>query len=225
MKIATWNSDRLKSTKNISAIGKSIEVIDAAILILTECDTTLKLPMYNYKIETQKLPEKLYNYKETARRVCTFSKFPIIRIVTTYDEMTSCCAEFETPYGNLIVYGTVVGIIGNTDKNFKIDLLKQLEDLHLISKLGHFCYGGDLNISFFDNYYFTNFGRINFRESFKNNKLKILTEFIPENIDHIVLSEDFIKNCTYKASEWNTDKKLSDHKGICIELRKCTKVV
>ena len=49
-------------------------------------------------------------------------------------------------------------------------------------------------------------------------KLKNITAKIPENIDHIVMSENFIERFKIKISEFNLDKKLSDHKGIIVEL-------
>ena len=218
MKIATWNIDRLKTKKNVFPIAKCIEKIDADILILTEYNSILELPYYEYKITTEQLPESPYHYKETERRVAIFSKFPIKKSFKTYDSQTSCCVELATTFGNLIVYGTVVGIIGNTDLDFKTDLIKQTEDISTISKLGNFCYTGDLNISFADNYYFTKFGRETFLECFKGNQLTNLTGIISENIDHIVLTESFAKQFKCGISEWNTDKTLSDHKGVCLNL-------
>ena len=218
MKIATWNIDRLKLKKNIIPIAENIQKINADILILTEYNNDLDLSCYKYKIETDKILENKYNYKDSERRVAIFSNFPIKQVFKTYDSQTSCCAEFQTDFGNLIVYGTIVGIIGYSDKNFKSDLINQINDIKNISKLGNICFSGDLNISFSDNYYFTNFGRENFLECFKTNKLKNLTENQSNNIDHIVISESFIMKFQFEVSEWNNDKKLSDHKGICLNL-------
>lgn len=220
MKIATWNIDRLKSKKNIFPIVECIQKIDADILILTEYNSILELPFYEYKSTTEQLRESPYHYKETERRVAIFSKFPINKSFKTYDSQTSCCVELETNFGNLIVYGTVVGILGNTDSDFKIDLIKQKEDINTISKLGNFCYAGDLNISFSDNYYFTKFGRETFLDCFERNQLTNLTESLSENIDHIILTEIFATQFKSEITEWNSDKILSDHKVICIELKK-----
>ena len=148
-----------------------------------------------------------------------WAKFSIKKRFKTYDSKTSCCVEVETDFGNLIIYGTVVGIIGNTDPDFKTDLIKQTEDINIFSKLGHFSYAGDLNISFSDNYYFTKFGRETLVECFNTNQLLNVTESLSENIDHIVLTEGFANRFTYEISEWNVDKKLSDHKGVCLNLK------
>ena len=220
MKIATWNIDRLKSKKNIIPIMECIQKIDADILILTEYNSILELPFYEYRITTEQLPESPYHYKDSERRVAIFSKFPIKKSFKTYDSQTSCCVELETNFGNLIVYGTVVGIIGNTGPYFKTDLIKQTEDISTISKFENFCYAGGLNISFSDNYYFTKFGRDIFLECFERNQLTNLTESLSENIDHIILTEIFATQFKSEITEWNSDKILSDHKVICIELKK-----
>jgi len=219
MKIATWNIDRLKAKKNIPAITEIIKGINADILILTEFNNLLELPFYEHKIETIPLPRRPYNYAETERRVAIFSHFPINKTYKSYDAETSCCAEIETDYGKLIIYGTIVGITGYTDANFKSDLKNQIEDIKSLSQLGNLCYTGDLNTSFCDNFYFTHFGRDNFNDCFKQNNLKNITENIPNTIDHIVVNKAFMTNFEIEITEWNVDLKLSDHKGICVNFK------
>ena len=43
-------------------------------------------------------------------------------------------------------------------------------------------------------------------------------------IDHIAISENFITNMETEIGEWNLDKKLSDHKGIYVELKNKSKM-
>lgn len=216
MIIATWNIERLKHRNKIDSILDEIHKINAEILVLTEYDN-LELTDYQFKTETKQLNSDQFNYSETERRVVIFSKFPILKTFETYDEFTSCCAEFETPKGNLIVYGTILGILGNRDKNFNKELEFQTNDIYKFSKNVNFCYTGDLNMSFSDNYYFTNEGRNQLNECFQKNSLINLTENLEENIDHIVVSKEFIDNSEVILTEWNLNKKLSDHKGICVE--------
>ena len=218
MKIATWNIERLKKKQNLAGVVQQIEKISADILILTEFNTLVKLPSYSFVLETQALPTMPYHYEVTERRVAIFSKFPIIQVFETYDNETSCCAELNTPLGSLIVYGTIAGITGNTDKNFNTDLKNQINDINKGTALGNFCYSGDLNTSFSDNYYFTKKGRERFTACFEANNLKNTTRDLSENIDHIVISERFANLTSLNISEWNTDKALSDHKGVCVEL-------
>lgn len=217
MKIATWNVERLKPKKVLNLILDEIKSIDADILILTEYDQLLDLTDYQYKIETEQLPSDSFDYAETERRVAIFSKYPILKTFETYDPLTSCCVEIETTKGNLIVYGTIVGILGNRDANYPEEIEMQIEDIQRFTQKGKFCFAGDLNMSFSDNYYFTQKGRESFLRCFKENNLINLTEKVNENIDHIVVSQSFINKSEVNIYEWNTDKSLSDHKGICVE--------
>jgi endonuclease/exonuclease/phosphatase family metal-dependent hydrolase len=211
MKIATWNIERLKKKSNLNAIKDEISKINADILVLTEHHKLLQLPEYKFFVETDE-------FSADEIKVGIYSKYPIKRTIETYDKFISCCAEFETPYGNLIIYGTVVGVLGNRNKNYLEDVRKQTEDIQKISKEGNFCYLGDLNMSFSDNYYYTKIGRKLFTDYFLQNSLNNLTESIIENIDHIIINQEFIKNCHVTFYEWNTHKILSDHKGICVEI-------
>lgn len=216
MKITTWNIERLKKKKYLSEILSEIEKIDADILVLTETDSRILPENYPYKIETKPLILVNSLAKTTENRVSIFSKFPIAETFETYDNFTSCSAEIETPFGKLVVYGTIVGILGNRNKNFIPDLKSQMNDLQNFSDK-NICFVGDFNCSFSDNYYFTNEGRNLFNENFNTLNLKNITSEIPENIDHIVMSEKFIARFKIKISEFNLDKKLSDHKGIIAE--------
>jgi hypothetical protein len=48
--------------------------------------------------------------------------------------------------------------------------------------------------------------------------MEILTKKLPENIDHIVLTNTFCGMKKPKIETWNETKNLSDHKGIWIEI-------
>lgn len=214
MKIATWNIERLKHVKKLDVIHDEIETIDSDILILTESDTRV-VPDYPFSISTSKLQTDYY--KDTERRVSIFSKFEIIRKHDTYDDSTAVCPEIKTPAGNLLVYGTIIGIHGNRRTSFREDLEKQLLDFSLLGRQ-NLCVAGDYNLSFSDNYYYTKFGRDSIVNSFLNNSMLNLTARLPEAIDHIGLSEDYIDNRNVSLTEWNLDKSLSDHKGVCVHL-------
>ena len=82
---------------------------------------------------------------------------------------------------------------------------------------GALCIGGDFNCSFADNYYFTNWSRQEILRTFADCDMDILTATQPECIDHIAISRSFSRAAAAAVEEWNIDKKLSDHKGICIE--------
>lgn len=192
----------------------AIQTIEADILILTESDTRIKL---DYPFVSMSSPLNADYYRNTERRVTIHSKFEIVSNHETYDGRTAICQEVATPFGNLLVYGTIIGIHGNRRLSFKEDLQKQLQDFERLSGR-NLCISGDFNISFSDNYYHTNFGRDSLNNSFEQNGIKNLTAELAESIDHICVSEEFLRGCSVKLQEWNTDKTLSDHKGVCVSL-------
>ena len=100
---------------------------------------------------------------------------------------------------------------------------KQLLNFENISKqTKNFCIIGDLNISFTDNYYFTKLGRDKLNTSFEKHQMRNFTADLKHNIDHIILTENFVGNRRFIVSHWNdTENKqtrLSDHKGVMVEI-------
>jgi len=220
MTIATWNLERLKYSKETAKIIVILENLNADILVLTEYDERVNLKNYPFQMATKSLSEiQPECYKPSEKRVKIYSKYEIVNQLPTYDEYTSCCAEIKTEKGNLLIYGTIVGIFGNRNENFKTDLPKQIIDFKTLSTNHNICIIGDYNISFSDNYYFTNWGRNELNNSFLENKITNLTQHLPETIDHIAISQEFIGTAHLEIHEWNLDKKLSDHKGVCISLK------
>lgn len=217
MKIASWNVERLKHKKLLDKIKLICEQLQADILVLTETDEQI-CPDYKYCFQTPKLTEIAPDYyKATESRVSIFTNYRCVRQYDTYDKYTSVCVELETEYGNLIVYGTIIGIYGNRHKSFNEALLKQIEDYSRLVRGGSLCICGDFNCSFCDNYYYTKFARNTLKKVFSDNEIKLVTEDRKECIDHIAVSDKFILNKNIKTDEWNYDKKYSDHKGIVID--------
>ena len=214
MKIATWNIERLKAIKQKETIESILSSVNADILVLTEADTRITLTNYTYKVFSEELNPAQYN--PTERRVAIYSKYEIIRQLKTFDAKTSLCVELKTNMGNLIVYGTIIGVYGNRNADFNKDLSKQLEDFKALFGKNH-CIIGDYNISFGDNYYYTKTGRDLLNELFKMNDLKLVTNNLPEAIDHIAISSALIQNHKIETEEWNFDKSLSDHKGVSMK--------
>ncbi|GHV43558.1 hypothetical protein FACS189490_13720 [Clostridia bacterium] len=131
------------------------------------------------------------------------------------------CVELETEMGNLLVYGTIIGIYGNRHPSFEDDLAKQLADFKRLSAgNANLCVVGDYNCTFADNYYYTKSGRSALLQSFADNRMALLTKDAPECIDHIAVSMQFVEGCTFTVEEWNCDKRLSDHKGIAVNITK-----
>ena len=157
-------------------------------------------------------------FREGERRVSIFSKYPISKELSTFRADTSLCVGLETPKGELIVYATVIGNRGNRGYNFKEDLEAQLLDFERLSINQNFCVAGDFNISFSDPYYSVKEAREKLRSSFEKLGLEILTENIPENIDHIVLTKSFSGTSKPRIGTWNDAKVLSDHKEVWIDI-------
>lgn len=227
MKIATWNVERLKHKKSLDEIIVICEQVHADILILTEADEQIQLN-YKYCFQTPTPPDMILppydvplHYEPTEYRVAIYTNYPCVRQHSTFDQYTALCVELETEKGNLLVYGTIIGVHGNRRSSFDEDLKKQVEDYKRLSAGGNnLCICGDYNCSFADNYYFTKDGRNHILQSFEENHIELLTANIPSCIDHIAVSTQFIGDGKIKIEEWNQEKRLSDHKGIAVEFMK-----
>lgn len=216
MKIATWNIERLKHGSRLPDIKEAIRNVDADILILTEADRTLKLPEYDFQLQTDDLESD--DYDDTERRVVIYTSYQTVGGENTFDGKTTMCSFLVTPLGPLAVYGTIIGTHGNRGHQFNEDLEEQIGDFYRVCQRMPLCISGDFNISFSDNYYFTHHGRDSLNACFEQNDLVNLTAELPQAIDHIVLSKSIVGGCEVKLTEWNLDKSLSDHKGVCVEL-------
>lgn len=187
--------------------------------MLTEYDKRIQPVGFDYQISTDDLMSvNTDHYFPTERRVKIFSKYKIVKQFETFNKFTTCCAEVETDYGNLVIYGTIIGIYGNRNQNFKDGLQSQIVDFNTIAEENNICIIGDYNMSFSDNYYYTKLGRETINNCFKELKIKNLTAQLPENIDHISISESFLGKSKPIIEIWNLDKRLSDHIGSSIEL-------
>lgn len=195
---------------------------------MTEYDEQVVLD-YPYReatdfIQEESFGEKLnIEYKSTERRVKIFSRYEIVHKIETFNKYISVCVELKTPMGNLVVHGTIIGILGNRNENFKIDLANQIEDYKRIGSKTNFCVVGDFNISFSDGHYFTDHGRISLNNVFQELDMQISTASIQKNIDHIAISNQFLQNIIPSRGCWNEDTKnaippLSDHMGVWIKV-------
>lgn len=169
--------------------------LKADILVITENDCRLQLG-YKYCYSTTSLGQKNdVLYKPTENRVSIFTNYPCVCYHQTYDKYTSLCVELQTEAGNLIMYGTIIGVFGNRHSSFMPNLKSQMEDVKKLSNLADgFCICGDFNCSFADNYYFTKNARNEIIKTFSENKIQLLTEMQPECIDHIAISNSFVEN-------------------------------
>jgi len=190
--------------------------VNADILILTETNEFLN-PGNDYNcFHSANAPEDFYTTGE--KRVSIYSKYDSIGNSKTFRDDIAICKILRTPFGDLAVYGTIIGTEGNRKAGFTKDLYQQLLDFDKIAGENNLCIAGDFNISFGDNYYFTGSGRQKLNDSFAKLRLENLTSAIPNNIDHIVLPHNFIAGRSVSSDTWNPDKKLSDHIGVSITI-------
>jgi endonuclease/exonuclease/phosphatase family metal-dependent hydrolase len=217
MKIATWNVERLKKKGNLGEVTAALKQLKADLVVLTETTSAIDLSndyQHSLASDPPSSSEKVL-YRPGENRATIWSKYPLSQIAT-YDSTTSICAGVQTPQGALYVYGTIVGILGNREESFLMDLKKQMADWERISQLGGICVVGDFNTTFSDAYYFTEEGRALISDCFAKLEIINLTSTIPKNIDHVAISKQFLKATETKTETWNCDKKLSDHVGVCV---------
>lgn len=218
MKIATWNIERLQKNKRKEVLAM-IQAVNADIMVLTETRSTVALEGY-HSISTEPLPA-LHDgipYTPGEVRTCIFSRYPILKVYETYDPYTSVCADIDTPMGILTVYGTIIGALGNKQPKFNEDLFGQLDDYKRIFPQKQVCLIGDFNIIFQGFAFPSHQARNTMNSIFEELNLVNTTTAIENNVDHIVLSRDFIDQREYSLSTWNEDKRLSDHWGVCLRI-------
>ncbi len=226
MKIATWNVERPKSSsvsKN-ARILEALKEVDADILVLSETNSAIDLGRGYSAFSTAPLVETAEEYGvpygKGEIRVTIWSKYPMLRHVATCNPLSAICVCVGTPFGELNVYGTVLGFRGNRHPAFMADLEAQLKDWGTLSKSGHLCIVGDYNMTFSDNYYYTKVGRTMLNQALEELDIDLLTRSIPENIDHIAISRSFSRSLVSISKVWNRpkDRKVSDHIGVCLTL-------
>ncbi len=218
MKIATWNLQRLEKNKNQEILNKLIE-IDADIVVLTETNASIKLDNY-FSISTDILPNNFdgINYKSGENRTTIFTKYNILTNHKTFNTYTSVCADTETPFGQLTVYATIIGVFANKQPRFDNDLNGQLQDFEKLFIDKQVCIIGDFNVMFSCFAYPSHKARNTLNETFGKYTLTNTTANLKENVDHIVLSNDFLKGKQFFLETWNEKKLLSDHIGHCLTI-------
>lgn len=223
MKVATWNIERLKHKKNLNDIVRLCNEQHADILVLTETDEQVR-PDFKYGFHTPRLSAYPLDlslpayYAPTENRVSIYTNYQCVAQHETFDKHTALCVELSTELGNILVYGTIIGVLGNRSPKFNDELKCHVKDFKRLSHEGSLCICGDFNCSFCDNYYYTKLARSELKDVFDCASISLLTENQPECIDHIAVASSLIENADITVSEWNICKRLSDHKGIAVEV-------
>ena len=218
MKILTWNIERPKIANQL--ILDKLAEYNADILILTETNVIINPGKEYISIASETLTKGHdgINYHAGENRTTIWTRYKIVSQHKTYDNCTAVCAQIETPHGSLNIYATIIGVFGGIGERFKTDLENHLLDFEMLSSENSLCIVGDLNVTFSGRVYPSHDARNKLNAAFEKLKLKNLTSEIENNVDHIVLSKDFIQNKKVTIETWNHDKRLSDHIGICVTI-------
>lgn len=218
IKILTWNLERPKKTNQ--AILDKLGEYNADIVVLTETNTIINPGKEYSPIETKTLIKGHdgIKYQSGENRTTIWTKYKIVVEHKTFDSFTAVCAQIETPNGSLNVYATIIGVFGGIGERFKSDLENQLLDFEKLTSKKPLCIIGDLNVTFSGRVYPSHDARNKLNNAFEKMKLTNVTAAIENNVDHIVVSKDFIQNKNVTIETWNHDKKLSDHIGICLTI-------
>lgn len=222
MKIINWNVGRPSNNKIKSITEKLIE-LNADIVVLPETSSLIDLGSnYNYLstdyIEHDFERQNLIKYKNSERRVSIYSKYPISKTYSTYDKFTSICLDVDSPFGEITFYATIIGVFGGLNPRFTDDLTSQIQDFEMLLKGKNACIIGDYNITTSGRVYPSNAARETLNSVLKNNQIINLTASIPNNVDHISISQQLIQESQVIIETWNLDKKLSDHIGIMVSI-------
>ena len=243
-KIATWNLDEA-STTNKTRAGCQIEKlanIDADILILTETSQEIDLAKYGYNC-IQNLEKNEYGKFYSV----IWSKYEIVKRISTYDEATAVCCKIVLPNRNdIIIYGTIItylsdkgseGISKYGEEHYK-EILRQGEDWsNIIKKYSPklFCLAGDFNqprdgSSWYSAKAANKRGIEALTGELNKNNLTCLTDkdFFKSgelqdrhSVDHICLTKNTYQMHhvgVWQGSYGIANKKLSDHNGVFVEI-------
>ena len=122
MKIATLNIDwanKQKSQHHFLKIENELNKFDFDFLILTEA-INLNLPKFKYQYRSEHIPENMeyetVNYSnylngEKAFRTLIYSKFLAKKQFKVCDPKTNLALEFDTEFGNIVIYTTIIGTL------------------------------------------------------------------------------------------------------------------
>lgn len=224
MKIGILNIDW-----SLQASKKKIEAIlnqqNFDFLILTEA-VSLNLSNFSFKYFSEQIPEyTIYeglNYSEylkgeKAFRTIIYSKTPAKRTYNVIDKKTSLAIEFETEFGNFVIYATIIGTQYRKKPFAKDELEHSMTDCRNIFETNpNLIIVGDLNTSFLGNekqFSINNETTESLKSLFKDLNLINATENITQNIDHIIIP-NFLKKHLADVKTFVEKDVLSDHKGV-----------
>jgi len=231
LRIATWNLGRptfATQAKNDSLL-ETLRTVDADILVLTETNSCIDPgEVYASFASTclfQSLAIGAEEYQPGENRVTIWSRLPGRRRIDMCNSHSAVCAQITTDWGELNVYGTVIGIYGKnrsrfepilSQTDFERTLEVQLADWERLAELGNLCIAGDFNLSFADDYYVSRRQRARILACFERLKINLRTGELLENVDHIAVSRVFFNPDDCSPEPW---RGKSDHQGVWLTIK------
>lgn len=239
IRIATWNLERPKLrgwTKNPRIMDK-IKEVNADVWILTETNAAITPGDEYFSAAT--LPVPIY-HSLGENFTTIWSRLKLVRKIPTFHPDMAICVEIESPFGQMIVYGTIItyandrGPKGNSKrwKEHRKSILRHSDDWYLIRNQfpdHHFVAGGDFNQSRDGSGWYEDKKSVQLltdglqRSSLicvteddvrKNGKLKRRA-----SIDHICVSEGLTADFSVWEGANDDNQKMSDHNGVMVDLR------
>jgi hypothetical protein len=231
--IATWNLDRPKTATEPKSrrILDEMAKVDADIWVLTETNSCI-CPGPNYmSFSTSPLlgcsftKNELYEKGENRVTIWVKREMQAEQLPEYCNWHSSICVAIKgTSFGDLNVYGTVIGIYG-LGSDFDSGLEVQMGDWRRLKELGNICIVGDFNVFLEDSTSHSKTARQELKAAFEDLKIEVPTHDILMNVDHIALSKplsDAVLKPIYKWNEGRNgdrpDRKISDHMGVCVTL-------
>jgi endonuclease/exonuclease/phosphatase family metal-dependent hydrolase len=238
-RIATWNLERPKVsgwTKNQHRLNQ-IQKINADIWVLTETHKAIQLQNY------QSVGSQTFEgYHEIGERLSTiWSRWKVLSQISTFDPRWAVCTEIDSPFGNLIVYGTVLpyandkGVSGTSKRweEHRRSIQYHHEDWLRIRQQypNHpICIAGDFNQSRDQSGWYEDKQSVDMLSAaLEDLSLACLTEkdfqekgLSRSTVDHICLSKT-LEPQVLEVDVWEgttpEGKRMSDHNGIFVDLR------
>ncbi|MBD1821071.1 endonuclease/exonuclease/phosphatase family protein [Cyanobacteria bacterium FACHB-DQ100] len=236
-RIATWNLERPRQNgwiKNQRRLDR-IREIDADIWVLTETNAAIDLNP-DYKCIAS---ESYEGHKPGENLTTLWSRWKILRSIPTFNSTCAVCAEIESPFGLVIIYGTVItwandkGIHGTSKRweEHRRSIQQHHEDWLRIQKQypSHLmCIAGDFNQSRDKSGWYEEKQSVEMLSAALHDlSLVCVTEqkfqgLSRSTIDHICLSECLVPyKMSVNAWEGETPERgrMSDHNGVFVDLR------
>jgi hypothetical protein len=237
IRIGTWNVEHAKPSNN----GRRLDVLrafNADLWVLTETRDHLELGGDYHAVHSA-----LRDRTRVAERwVSIWSNFPLLETVAVQNTSRTVAALYETPFGPLVVYGTVFpwqtdsgpsGTATNWTEQYRI-VPQQAEEWATLRQrysAAALCVAGDLNMSLGARHsYGTKLGRELLRQGLEGAELECVTrtEQVPEgrlrapHIDHVCLPTSWAPGARV-AEAWPgtmENVRLSDHSGIVVAVER-----